>query len=63
MASNQLSNDQNDNDGQSKIALITGITGQVDYLKLSYYASVTDAFDSVFKVKICKQNKHTCPLL
>lgn len=29
MASNQLSNDQNDSDGQSKIALITGITGQV----------------------------------
>lgn len=30
MASNQLSNDQNDIDGQSKIALITGITGQVE---------------------------------
>lgn len=30
MASNQLSNDQNDIDGQSKIALITGITGQVN---------------------------------
>lgn len=30
MASNVLSNDANDTDGQSKVALLTGITGQVN---------------------------------
>lgn len=30
MASNQLLNEQNDIDGDAKVALLTGITGQVN---------------------------------
>lgn len=33
MASNQLLNDQNDIDADSKVALITGITGQVNKIQ------------------------------
>lgn len=45
MASNLLVNNQHDNDEQSKVALITGITGQVNKFEMqNVYACAEDSF-------------------